>query len=231
MAWAQGHRRTNEEWVAALRGDLGVVKRNEAYVDLGRYLYRVAFNYLDLGRQYVPGLFNRSNDELSDLAEEFTQEVLLRVAHERLYNRFRDAGNFLAFVATITRREIGEELRRKGSHVMVDVLPEEDATEELESESQLPPLPAPGLGVQQIQELRELWEMIRQCLEHLPERWRKAFKWRVYDDMTTDEIRRRLDLASNGAVDLLVHRARKELKKCLKKVGWSAQDLGRIFSS
>jgi hypothetical protein len=73
-------RRTNDEWLAVLGGDLGQGAQEAAYEDLAQYLYKVICNYLRSRSASVPGLCNKSDDQLAKLGEDFTQSTLAKIA-------------------------------------------------------------------------------------------------------------------------------------------------------
>ena len=233
MARQSNDKRTDDEWVAALRGDLGQRAQEAAYHDLANYLYKVAYNHLRSRRDSVPGLCNKSDGELADLAEEFTQATLVKIALEEIYNKYRGEGRFLAFMAAVAVNEVRQELRRKKWQVCEEPLPEAEQDYDPESGDSLPPLPTElvaGPESDTRSQLEEIWDIIRRCVEQLPERWRRAFVLSVLEDQPATEVKDRVNASSEGAVHILVHRARSRLKSCLANSDWNLDDIWRLFS-
>jgi RNA polymerase sigma factor (sigma-70 family) len=233
MARQTQDRRTNGEWVVALRGDLGRRVQDAAYRDLANYLYVVIYNYLCSRRDSIPRLYNISNEELADLAEEFTQDTLVKIALARVYNLYRGEGSFLAFMARVAINNVGQMLRRREWWVYVEPPPPPELEYEPESGDRLPPLPAElttdpqsDTGLQ----LQEVWDTIRRCVEQLPERWRRAFILNVFEDRPVSEVKDQVNAPSENAVHILVSRARSRLKRCLADADWNLDDIWRLFS-
>ena len=64
-------------------------------------------------------------------------------------------------------------------------------------------------------ENREFWGVLSGCLCKLPEAQRRAFSMREFDGMTTEEIRKVLDVTSTN-LWVMLHRARAGLRRCLE---------------
>ena len=227
------HKRTNDEWVVALRGDLGYRAQEEAYSDLGDYLYVVAHNYLRSHKADIPGLRCKSNDQLADLAKDFTQDTLAKTALQQLYNEYRGNGRFLSYMAAVALNEVRQELRRKRWRICEELLPPPEPEYEPQSGDRLPPFEPeafPDSTPETWQLQREVWETIQRCVEQLPERWRRAFVWNVFEDLSTTEVKDRLNAPSEQAVYNLVNRARRRLKACLIEASWDLDDVWKLFS-
>ena len=226
-------RRTNDEWLAVLRGDLGQGAQEAAYEDLARYLYKVICNYLRSRSASVPELCNKSDDQLAKLGEDFTQSTLAKIALGQLYNKYRGEGRFVAYMAAVAINEVRQALRRKEWWVHIKPLPPPEPEYEPESGDSLPPFEytvSTDLGPEIQQELQALWRTIHQCVQQLPERWRRAFVWNVFEGLPTAEVKDRLNAPSEQAVYNLVNRARGRLKKCLDAAGWDPDDVWPLFS-
>lgn len=218
MARRSKDKRKDDEWVAALRGDLGPEAQASAYHDLANYLYAVIYNYLCSRRDGVPGLSTKTNDELRDLAEEFTQDTLAKIAVEQIYNQYRGEGRFLSYLAQVATNEVRQELRHREWWVHTEPLPLSESDYDPESGDTLPPLPAELITDSESDtgpQRREMWEAIRRCVKQLPERWRRAFVLNVFEELSATEVKERLNVPSEQAVYNLVHRARSRLKECL----------------
>jgi len=233
MARRTHHKRTDDEWVAALRGDLGPREQESAYEDLANYLYVIAYNYLRLHKDSVPGLHCKSNDQLVALAEDFTQDTLTRVALEQLYNRYRGEGRFLAYMAVVALNEVRQELRLIKWQICEEPLPPPEPEYDAESGDNLPPFEyvvSTDLGPQIRQELQALWHTIRQCIQQLPKQQRRAFVLNILEGLSAAEVKHRLNAPSEQAVYNLVNRARSRLKACLVEASWNPDDIWPLFS-
>ena len=232
MARQAKDRRTNDEWVATLRGDVGHRAQEDAYKDLAKYLYKVSYNYLYSHKASIPGLCNKSNEELAALAEDFTQDTLVKIALKQLYNKYRGEGRFLAYMAAVALNEVRQELRLKKWQICEQPLPPSEPEYDAESGDSLPPfeyMVSTDLGPQIRQELQALWHTVRQCVEQLPERWRHAFVLTVFEGLSASEVRDRMKAKSDQAVYNLVNRARSKLKSCLADSDWDIDDIWRLF--
>jgi len=228
MAQQTHHRRTDDEWVAALRGDLGEKAQEAAYEDLARYLYVVVYNYLCFRSADVPGLQNKSDAQLADLAEEFNQSTLVKIALGQIYNRYRGDAKFTSYMAVVARREVGQALRHREWWVYTEPLPASESDYDPESGDTLPSLPAELIADSESDmgpQRREMWETIRRCVEQLPERWRRALVLNVFEELSATEVKERLNVPSEQAVYNLVHRARSRLKECLADSGTDPDDI------
>jgi len=225
-------KRTDDEWVAALRGDLGQRAQEAAYKDLVKYLYKVTYNCLCSRRDSVPGLSNKSNDELAELAEDLAQDTLVSIAQKRLYNAFRGESKFTSYVAAVAINVVKQLLRHKEWWVYTEPLPPPEREYDVESGEGLPPLEpelSPELTPETWQLRREIWDIIRRCVEQLPERWRRAFVLTVFEDLSAARVRELMEATSEQAIYNLVNRARGRLKKCLGAAGWDPDDIGPLF--
>jgi RNA polymerase sigma-70 factor (ECF subfamily) len=64
-------------------------------------------------------------------------------------------------------------------------------------------------------EQKEFWEMLQHCLSELPPRLNQAFTLRELDGLSSEEVRKILNVsATNGGV--MLHRARLRLRSCLE---------------
>ena len=65
-------------------------------------------------------------------------------------------------------------------------------------------------------EQKEFWEVLQHCLSKLPPRLNQAFTLRELDGLSSEEVRKILNVsATNGGV--ILHRARLRLRSCLEK--------------
>ena len=61
----------------------------------------------------------------------------------------------------------------------------------------------------------EFWQMLRGCLDELPEKQRNVFALREIDGVSSEEVRRELSITSSNFW-VLLHRARLRLSDCVK---------------
>jgi RNA polymerase sigma-70 factor (ECF subfamily) len=202
--------RTNEEWLAELRGP----ERDQALADL-----RVV-----LVRGLRVALAGRVRRGLHETTEDFAQEALIKIMAG--LDTFRGESRFTTWAQKIAVLTAATELRRKrwrdvslqevldgyeASSAAIDRLADEQPTPE-------------GLTVQQamLATLRRLVE------EELTERQREAMVAVMFQGMPLEEAARRMGTNRN-ALYKLMHDARKRLKKRMEAEGLSAQDvLGAI---
>jgi RNA polymerase sigma factor (sigma-70 family) len=211
--------RTDEEWLAELRatGQL----QNDAFTDLGRYLYRVVFNYLLRRRGGVPRLRALDRTELEALAQRFVQDALETI-WEKL-DTYAGRGRLTSWAATVAIHEAASELRRPFWHeermaVAVDGrsddFPEEWGGRRGEWRVARDPSPERQLHD------AEVLQLIETALEQdLSERQRFAFLAQFIDGRSGDDIARELGTSRN-AVYLLVYEARKKIKRRITEAGY-----------
>jgi RNA polymerase sigma-70 factor (ECF subfamily) len=70
----------------------------------------------------------------------------------------------------------------------------------------------------QLLEQREFWDVLRHCLEGIPEKPREVFAMRMISDVSADEVCKVLDISSTN-LWVLLHRARARLRGCLE-INW-----------
>lgn len=202
--------RDNWEWIRDLNGTNGRDAQRRAHADLATYLYVVAFNYLERRRNTVPVLSEFDNDEMAELAQDFVQETLEKLANNKheLLGQYSGAGRFTSWAAQIITNQIASELRRpywrrRGS------LPEDLFMQREDTETPLPETSAM---------INELHEVLQSCLDHLSDRYRIAFLRCIVEGDRAEDVATDLDTTSN-AVYLLVFRSKRNLRKCVTKAG------------
>lgn len=212
-------RRTDEEWLAELRatGQL----QHDAFTDLGRYLYRVVYNYLLRRQAGVPRLRALDPTELEALAERFVQDTLETI-WEKL-DSYAGRGRLTSWAATVAIHEAAYELRRpfwreERMTVSVDGGSDEHAAEwgGRWAEWRVAREPSPEHQLQDA----EVIELIQTVVEHdLSERQRLAFLAQFVEGRSGDDIARDLGTTRN-AVYLLVYEARKKIKQRIAEAGY-----------
>lgn len=202
-------KRTNQEWLAALRGP----ERDEALADLRALLVR--------GLSYA--LAGYSDVDEADV-EDFAQDALLRII-ARL-DSFREESQFVTWAQKIAVRVALTELRRRRWR---DISLEEiigATTSDLIFET-MNDLTA-GPEQQAIQ--RTLLSTLRQIIdEELTDRQRQALV-AVLHGMPLEEVAQRMGTNRNALYKLL-HDARQRLKRRMLAQGLSSQDVLNAFDS
>lgn len=222
-------RRSDEEWVSELRA-AGDAQR-QAFADLGRYLYTVVYNYLRKRQATSPRLRQLSTTEWNQLAEGFVQQSLETVWKK--LSTYEGRGKFTSWAATIAVRTAAYEIRkpywREGRMPQPpaddpDNDPEEwgGLNQEWQERQDLSP---------EVRALTaEVVSLIERAIEQdLSERQRFAFVAQFLEDRSSDEIATELD-ASRNAVYMLIHEARKKIKRRLEEAGHTPEDLLGMFN-
>lgn len=197
--------RTNEEWLAALRGS----GREAALIDLRDLLVR--------GLGYA--LVDQPNLQPGDL-EDFAQEALLRIL-DRL-DSFRGESRFTTWAHKIAIRVAFTELRRlRWRDVSLDAVVEAGASDFV------PPVLVDAQADPERQVLqRSLGEMLQQMMmTDLTERQRQALAAMLHG-MPLEEIARRMG-SNRNALYKLLHDARQKLKSRMIDHGLSSEDVMR----
>jgi RNA polymerase sigma-70 factor (ECF subfamily) len=218
--------RTNQEWLAALRGP----GRDEALADLRAFLVR--------GLRYA--LANQSNVTEADL-EDFAQEALLKILAG--LDSFRGESRFTTWAQKIAVRVALTELRRhRWRDVSLDEMtgfPDADPSTALRRSSGqgsghrfIPDMLAdPSAGPEQQAIQRMLLSTLRRIIAtELTDRQRQALVAVRIHGMPLEEVARRMGTNRNALYKLL-HDARQRLKKRMMAEGLSPQDVLAAFSS
>jgi RNA polymerase sigma-70 factor (ECF subfamily) len=203
--------RTNQEWLAALRGP----GRDKALADLRAFLVR--------GLRYA--LANQSNVTETDL-EDFAQEALLKILAG--LDSFRGESRFTTWAQKIAVRVALTELRR---HRWRDVSLDE-MTGFPDADPFIPDtLADPAAGPEQQAIQRMLLSTLRRIIAtELTDRQRQALVAARIHGMPLEEVARRMGTNRNALYKLL-HDARQRLKKRMMAEGLSPQDVLAAFSS
>jgi len=196
--------RTNEQWLAELRGS----NPDGALADLYDLLLRGL-------RAALGG--NGASAELGD----FAQEALIKITGN--LDSFRGESRFTTWAQKIAVNVALTELRRKRWHdvSLQELLDRRGAADLGPAESQ----PTPGqLAIQNtvFEELRRLVD------EDLTDRQRKAVVAVLLEGMPISEVARRMGTTQNALYKLL-HDARRKLKRRMKAAGLSPQEVLAVF--
>lgn len=193
-------RRSNREWVEALRGERGTWQLEQAHKDLANYLYKVASNYL-VRRQTKANpliLSSFTSERLDHLAEEFAQDTLEKLVANKLalLDKFEGRGAFTSWMAVVMTNLIRDELRKKSWN---------------------PPAPARSSEQQVVYpvEEEEFSFAFQNCLDKLSQNRRQAIWERVVEERSVEEVAEQMD-KSKSAVYSLVAQAKRNLRDCLQ---------------
>lgn len=203
--------RSNEEWIAALQGEDGVVK-DSALRDL----------YLHLFRGLGHALANRSELLTSDI-EDFAQDAVLRVVDK--IETFRGESKFTTWAQKIgVRLALTELRRRRWQDVSLDQMVEK-------MDGNAPRVLAdPSVSPEKQMIQATMMEMVgRVMAEKLTERQRQAITAVRVNDVPLEEVAQRMGMKRNALYKML-HDARTKLQKELTASGMSPQEILAAFA-
>lgn len=204
-------KRTNEQWLADLRGE----NKDQAIEDLRRTLKK--------GLLYA--LSSRIDTDLESQVEDFTQDAILRILDK--LDTFRGESKFTTWAQKIAVRVAFTEMRRKRwkDISLQDLVPEDsgDYTPLVLSD----PSPDPERRVTQA----SLLEIISQILEEdLTDLQRTALLAILHGKMPLDEVAKRMGTNRNALYKLL-HDARKQMRARLMERGLTADEVLAVFET
>ena len=203
--------RTDQQWLDELADAQHVARQQQAHRDLASYLYTIAYNYLCRRQFTLPVLAVFAADELAAMAQDFVQEVLIKLSNDdfALLKSYRGDGKFTSWCARMVCNVAAGELRR----------PYWTRRREEDEEFAAPTRESPV----QVAEAALLRAALDRCIERLPERQRLAFQASVIEEQAATEIAERL-ATKEDAVYQLVYRARASLRHCLAQAGINPLD-------
>ena len=201
--------RTNQEWLADLRGP----GREQALADLRAFLVR--------GLRYA--MADRPSVTESDL-EDFAQDALLKTLDK--LDSFRGESRFTTWAQKIAVRVAFTELRR---HRWKDVSMQ-DLVAQFDNEDVTPAvLTDPDASPEQQAAQQMMADIVHRLIaEELTERQRQAMTAIMLGGMPLEEVARRMNTNRNALYKLL-HDARQKLQKRMIAQGLSAQDVLSAF--
>ena len=151
----------------------------------------------------------------ANAAEETVQETFL--AGIRHHKQFQGKGSQRAWLLGILKRKIIDYVRARSR---LDHAPADDCDSELENmlfdesgswrDGAHKWAAEPGSRMQS----DELWEVVRECLSHVPTNQADVFVLSVMDGMSTDEICSELSISQSN-LWVRLHRARLQLANCV----------------
>ena len=201
--------RTNEEWLAALRGP----EQAEALADLRALLVR--------GLRYA--LANRSDVD-EQIREDFAQDALLKILNA--LDTFRGESRFTTWAQKIAVNVAFTELRRRRwQDTSLEAI-----TEGMSLDFVPDMLIDRSAGPDQQAVQSAFLETLRRLIAtELTDKQRQALIAIRIQGMPLEEVARRMGTNRNALYKLL-HDARQRLKKKLEEEGLSAQDVMAAFS-
>lgn len=212
-------KRTNAEWLSALRGDGS--EQEAALEELRVYLLRAVYVYLSRHRSDL-GYFD--TEELRQLSQDWAQEALLLIL-EKL-DTFRGDSQFTTWAyRVVINLAAGALRRRRWSVTSLETMSEDiegSILEFLVDED----APSPEATL----ERQQLWETLREVIdEELTERQRTVLVGAVFHGQPVEELARRLGTNRNNVYKIM-HDARKKLKTRLLKRGLTEAAFLTAFS-
>jgi RNA polymerase sigma-70 factor, ECF subfamily len=198
--------RTNEQWLADLRGE----NPDEALADLYDLLVRGLRAAL---RSYGGGVDAN--------VEDFAQEALIRITGN--LDSFRGESRFTTWALKIAMNVALTELKRRRWRdvSLQDLLARHEANDSGPSDTQLTP---------ELLALRNmlLGDLRRMVDEELTDRQREAVVAVILEGMPISEVARRMGTSQNALYKLL-HDARRRLKKRMEAAGLAPQEVLAAF--
>lgn len=212
-------KRTNQEWLDDLRGLRGADAQKGAVIDLANFLYVVAYNYVVRRQQdgSVPAIRHYVAEDLEALAEDYAQDVLMKLLINNCarLERYSGLGSFTGWVAVVIRNHIASTLRLSSF---------QHGNEELE---RLLEQEADDVDPTKEAALREIWEALQDCINRLIERRRRAFIGCYIEDKSARTVAAELG-STEGAVNLLVMHAKRNLRACMDSKGLGPEILDTV---
>jgi RNA polymerase sigma factor (sigma-70 family) len=198
--------RTNEQWLADLRGS----NPDEALADLYDLLVR--------GLRVVLGNYGSGVDAN---VEDFAQEALIKITNNLDF--FRGESRFTTWAQKIAMNVALTELRRRRWRdvSLQDLFARREAADRGPADTQLTP---EQLALQNtvVQELRRMVD------EELTDRQREAVVAVLLEEMPISEVARRMGTNQNALYKLL-HDARRRLKRRMEAMGISPKEVLAVF--
>lgn len=151
----------------------------------------------------------------SHASEEVVQETLL--AGVKYLHQFRGESSEKSWLMSILRRKIVDYVRGRNRHDRRNAVLQHDGTiDALLSDlgSFDPDLIPEDMDPGRLATDKELWELVRECLELLPQRQADAFMLREFEGLSAEDICETLKI-SRSNLWVLLHRARLRIAECL----------------
>ena len=207
--------RTNEEWIADLKSEGD--QKEAALADL-RAVIATGLPYA------LSNYLSPDNPQFQSLAEEVTQDTLLRILDH--LDTFEGRSRFTTWVHKIAVRIALTELRRRRwRDFSLDSLVEENEEGVSFPSLMIDPSPNPDTLTQQNDIMMRVGRLIN---EELTDKQRQAMVATAIEGVPLEEVARRMDMNRNALYKLL-HDARLRLKKRLANEGLTVDDIWAAF--
>lgn len=155
------------------------------------------------------------------VAEEMVQETFLAALQAR--GSFAGQSSERSWLVGIMKPKIVDHFRRAGRETPSKALDQLGAEEDVDGTfdagghwklDQTAPLDWPD-NPGGVLERKQFWDVLKRCLNELPPRTSQVFSLREVDDVSTEDICEMVKITPNN-LWVLLHRARKHLRKCLE---------------
>lgn len=208
-------RKLDSEWIESLRGSLGEIEQQEAFVDLSAYLYVTAFNYLFATRPHIRKLAQYSHEDLQTVAEDFVQTFAYRLTRDdfHLLDKYIvGQGRFLSWAGQVMRNMIRSELRRRAWHA------DSQLEENLLNSEQQPNNHTSRPEV--VFQINQLAEVIEKTLSKFSSKNRAIFQRYIIDGERAIDVAKDLGISTSG-VYTSAHRIRQQISSKLIESGYA----------
>lgn len=149
------------------------------------------------------------------VAEDLVQETLVSALQG--LERFRGGSAVRTWLVGILKHKVIDHFRKSSREIVTSDLTveaEESPESALSRMDESPPGDWPDDPDKALQN-KEFWRVFVDCLEGLPEAFRRAFSLRELDGLKTDEICKIMDITPTN-LWVILHRARGRLRACLQ---------------
>ena len=163
---------------------------------------------------YFPRLYHFALARVNgneDVAEEVVQCTLIR-GLDRLES-YRGESTLFTWLCTLCRHEISDWATRQGKHREISLSDERQAVRVALENLTSGEADAPDQAVHR----REVKLLVHSTLVQLPERYGEALEWKYMENLTVDEVARRLGLGYKAAESLLT-RARAAFRESFSEL-------------
>lgn len=160
----------------------------------------------------------RVNDQ--QLAQDLVQETFL--AGLKNLNKFEQKSTELTWLTAILKRKVIDHYRKKTTRqeYSFDEPNERFADSKMIKDHWVKEKAPSAWNLEADQQLEneEFMQIVKACIEHLPEKWASCFVLKVMEEMKSDEVCKELGITSSN-LWVILHRARLQLRDCVEK-GW-----------
>lgn len=205
-------KRTNEAWLAALRGGPDY---EEALADLRRLLVR--------GLRYA--LSSRIRDNLDAAVEDFAQDALLKILQK--LDTFRGQSQFTTWANKVAVRVALTELRRqRWRDLSLEAMTTRDDQSVFTPDFLADPAPNPEISANQQMMMQTMYRLIR---EELTERQQEAMTSLLIQGKPMELVAEEMD-SNRNALYKLIFDARLRLKRAMEQENLSPEEVLSTFS-